>query len=59
MKKRKIYALLSALTVLIGAMLMAYMIYVESEPGAIPLLLIVFGIGWYLAAQYRFRRHRA
>lgn len=55
MDKRKIHTFLSALTVLIGAVLMTYMIYVESEPGAIPLLLIVLGIGWYFIARVRLR----
>jgi hypothetical protein len=38
---------LPALIVTIGVLLLIYMITVESEPGAIPLLLIVAGIALY------------
>ncbi len=58
MKKQKMHALLSTLTILIGAVLMAYMISVESEPGALPVLLIGSGIGWYLVTRFRFRSHQ-
>jgi len=52
---RKVHALLSALTVLIGVALLIYMVTVEDEPGALPLLLIVVGSGWYLITRNRFR----
>jgi uncharacterized membrane protein YccC len=42
----------------IGGALLVMMIVVEDEPGAIPLLLVVTGIGWYLLARSRFRRLR-
>lgn len=57
-KKLKVHTILSSLTLVIGVMLLIYMITVESEPGAIPLLLIVFGIGWYLITRARIRSHR-
>jgi len=57
MNKPKIHTLLSTLTILVGVILMTYMIYEEREPGAIPLLLIVLGIGWYFVPQFRSRSH--
>jgi hypothetical protein len=45
-----------ALVILItGLMLLAYMVVVESEPGALPLLMILLGGGWY---GYLWIRHR-
>jgi hypothetical protein len=43
--------LLSLLTIGIGFILLAYMVIFESEPGAIPLLLIAFGSGWYFLSR--------
>ncbi|WP_440999460.1 hypothetical protein [Fodinibius sp. SL11] len=58
MKKNKVdkirlYSLLSVLTIIIGIALLVFMTIVESEPGAIPLLLIVTGAGWYFITRYR------
>lgn len=39
----------------IGLGLMIYMITVESEPGAIPMLLILIGGAWLLVLRFRFR----
>jgi hypothetical protein len=44
---------IAAVVVVIGLVLMAGKIYADSEPGGIPILLIVFGIGWYLVARAR------
>ena len=56
--KLKVHRMLSILTLVVGVMLMAYMILVESEPGAIPLLLVVLGTGWYFITRVRSRsRH--
>lgn len=49
---------MSGLTVVIGLVLMVYMITIESEPGGIPLLLIVLGVGWYLLTRIRSQSHR-
>lgn len=54
---RKIHTVLSTLTIVIGVVLMIYMVTVESEPGAIPLLLVVVGAGWLLIARARIRSH--
>jgi hypothetical protein len=48
--------LFSALTVVLGGMLVIYMIVVEDEPGLVPLLLVAGGLVWYFAARYRARR---
>lgn len=56
-EKRKVHKVLSLLTIVTGAILMAYMIVVENEPGAIPLLLIVLGTGWYFITRARTRSH--
>ena len=55
MDKHRVHTLLSALTILLGAVLLIYMVTVESEPGAIPLLLIVVGTGWYFITRARAR----
>ncbi len=52
--------LISSLILVIGIVLLIYMISVESEPGALPLLLVVVGLGWLVATRIRARaRHRA
>lgn len=47
LKKLKVHKLLAVLSFSLGLLLMIYMVLVEDEPGAIPLLLIVLGLGWY------------
>jgi hypothetical protein len=42
----------------IGLALMAVQIYAESEPGALPLLLVLVGFGWYVVARVRRRPRR-
>ncbi|HEX2149215.1 MAG TPA: PEP-CTERM sorting domain-containing protein [Actinomycetota bacterium] len=54
---KDIQAVLSALTVVLGVALLVYMVTVESEPGAIPLLLIAVGTGWFLVTRRRARAH--
>lgn len=54
-KKLKIHSLLSVLTLFLGIALLIFMIIVEDEPGAIPLLLIATGTGWYVITRYRIR----
>ncbi len=49
----RLHKIISILTIVIGVVLMIYMISVESEPGAIPLLLILLGAGWYLVTRVR------
>jgi lipoprotein signal peptidase len=55
MKKQKPYRLISFLTILVGLLLMIYMIKVEDEPGALPLLLIILGtVGLLLNKKIKF-----
>lgn len=54
-KKLRIQILLSILIVVIGIVLMTIKIVADSEPGAIPLLLIVFGIAWYFVTRNQMR----
>ena len=56
--KLKAQKVLSALTVVIGLVLMSGKVYADSEPGAIPILLVVLGTGWYLLARARTRSRR-
>jgi hypothetical protein len=58
LEKLKVQKILSALIVAVGFVLMAGKIYADSEPGAIPMLLVVLGTGWYLLARVRTRSHR-
>ena len=55
--KLRLHTRLSVITILIGLALMIMMIVVEDEPGAIPLLLIVLGTGWYFMTRVRARSH--
>ena len=56
-RRLRVHTRLSALIIVIGVLLMIYMITVESEPGGIPILLVVFGLGWYLITRARIRSH--
>lgn len=47
--------LLSTLIAVLGVVLLIYMIVVEDEPGALPLLLIAVGVGWRLLLRARTR----
>ena len=57
-KKLRVHTILSALTLAMGAALMAYMIVVESEPGLLPLVLVIAGAGWCAVTRVRVRSHR-
>ena len=52
---QKLFFLLIAI---VGLLLMAFMIYTESEPGALPLALVLFGAGGYMVAWVRGRKRR-
>lgn len=54
----KVHRLASATVLAIGLALMTMMILVESEPGLLPLLMVVGGGAWLLATQLRMRRPR-
>ena len=54
--KQKWSKVLSLLTILLGTVLLVYMIKVEDEPGAIPLILIIVGIVWFVVTRYRIKK---
>lgn len=54
-KKLKTHKLLAILAITFGILLLSYMIVIEGEPGAVPLLLITAGTGWYFYARSRSR----
>ncbi len=58
LEKLKVHKILSALTIAIGFVLMLGKIYADSEPGAIPMLLVVLGMGWYFITRVRTRSHQ-
>jgi len=49
----RVHMILSALIMVIGLLMLIVTVSAESEPTAIPLLLIVSGIGWYVATRHR------
>lgn len=40
----------------IGVALLAFCIYFEGEPGALPLLLVLVGSGWNVVTRWRIRK---
>jgi hypothetical protein len=54
--KQKWNKVLSLLTILLGAVLLVYMIKVEDEPGAVPLILIIIGIVWFFIDLYQSKK---
>jgi hypothetical protein len=56
--KPRVHRILSAVTVLFGVVLLVYMIYVEGEPGGIPLLMVALGTGWYVSTRARSRSNK-
>lgn len=54
-EKLKAQRVLSLLVLVVGLLLMIMMITTESEPGAIPLLLVALGAGGYLVTRARAR----
>lgn len=51
--KVKIHKTSSVIMIVTGFILLVMMIYTEDEPGAIPLLLLVIGTGWYFLTRFR------
>lgn len=39
----------------LGVILLIYMILVEDEPGAVPLIMIFIGLAWYFISRSRFK----
>lgn len=55
-QKLKLSKMLSVLTIFSGTALLIYMITVEDEPGALPLILIIIGIVWFVINQYKIKK---
>jgi len=58
-QKLKTHNFISILIIAIGFILLIYMITVEDEPGALPLLLIVVGTVWNVYTRSGIRRHQS
>jgi len=54
--KNKWSKILSLLTVFLGFVLLIYMIRVEDEPGALPLLLIITGVVWFIINRNQIKK---
>lgn len=52
----KIYRILSLFILIVGSILLIYMIKVEGEPGALPLLLVFIGIGWLIKNEVQIKK---
>lgn len=46
-QKKKWNKIISAMIIVLGVILMAGKMYADSEPGLIPLVMIVAGSGWF------------
>lgn len=58
LEKLKVHRTLSVLIAAVGVVLMIGKIYADSEPGGIPILLVVLGTGWFFITRFRTRsRH--
>jgi hypothetical protein len=57
--KLRVHTVLSILVAALGVALLAYMITVEDEPGALPLAMMAGGIGWFIVARWRLKPRAA
>jgi hypothetical protein len=55
-QKLKNYRFFSVLTILSGVILIIYMINVEDEIGALPLVILLSGIGWFFRNQVQIKK---
>lgn len=58
-KKLDIPTVVAMLIIIVGVVLMIGKIVVDSEPGGIPILLILVGTGWFFVQQIRTRSHQS
>ena len=49
--------ILAIIILLIGVILLIYMITVEGEPGALPLVLVIIGIVWSIINRYQIKNY--
>ena len=52
-KTTNVHAGISIIVTVVGLALMIFKIYEDSEPGLIPLLLVLGGVAWYLITRLR------
>lgn len=57
--KLEVCSRISLFVLVLGIALMTYMISVEGELGALPLLLVFVGMAGYLVTRYRLSKRRA
>ncbi len=57
-QKLKFHRIASTLTIIMGIILLTYMIMVEDELGALPLLLLITGIVWFIISQIKFKNSK-
>lgn len=55
-QKLKLSIMLPVLTALLGIALVIYMILAEGEPGALPLILIIIGLIWFIINRYQIKK---
>lgn len=48
----------SLILITMGVVLLVFMIVVEDEPGAVPLIFILAGTVWYLIINYKIRSQK-
>jgi len=47
----------SIATIFLGLLLLVYMIVVEDEPGALPLLIVIIGVAWFIINHLRNKKN--
>ncbi len=52
-KNNNTQKVIAAIFFFLGLLFLIYMILVEDEPGAVPLLMIGFGAGWYVYTRFK------
>ena len=57
-KRSAATAIVPVVVIIVGIVLMVGKIIADSEPGAIPILLVTIGAVWYLAVRRRGRPHQ-
>lgn len=55
-QKLKLSRMLPILTALLGIAVMIYMITTEGELGALPMILIILGILWFIINRYQIKK---
>lgn len=55
--KLRIYKFTSIIVLLLGALLITYMIIIENELGAIPLIMFTIGIIWFVINEIRIKKY--